>query len=172
MSFKDYLSEARAIFDRLYPDNEITEVDYEGSTIVVYTKNLELFANRDDLARQIAQEMRRRVAIRPDTSIMLPEEEARSEIEKVVPADAGLKDIYFESDTGEVVIENNITLMGSVDGAREHYFKALEHLRNWRHNYGDIMKDLITKKINPSDVDIFTNKPGDEIKTVIDWSRA
>ena len=105
MSFKDYLSEARAIFDRLYPDNEITEVDYEGSTIVVYTKNLELFANRDDLARQIAQEMRRRVAIRPDTSIMLPEEEARSEIEKAIPAEAGLKDIYFESDTGEVVIE-------------------------------------------------------------------
>ena len=72
----------------------------------------------------------------------------------------------------DYLIENNITLMGSVDGAREHYFKALEHLRNWRHNYGDIMKDLITKKIPPSDVDIFSNKPGDEIKTIIDWSKA
>ena len=69
MSFRDYLSEARSIFDRLYPDNKITEIDYEGSTIVVYTKDQNLFSQRDDLARQIAQELRRRIAIRPDPSI-------------------------------------------------------------------------------------------------------
>ena len=48
MSFRDYLSEARSIFDRLYPDNKITEIDYEGSTIVVYTKDQNLFSQRDD----------------------------------------------------------------------------------------------------------------------------
>lgn len=105
MSFRDYLSEAREIFDKLYPENEITEVDYEGSTIVVYTKNLDLFARKEDLAKQIAQEMRRRIAIRPDPSIMGDEEESRTDIENIVPEDAGLKDIYFEPDTGEVVIE-------------------------------------------------------------------
>ena len=71
----------------------------------------------------------------------------------------------------DYIIENNISLIGSVDGARDHYFKALEHLRNWRHNYGDLMKDLITGKVPPSQVDILGNKPGDEIKTVIDWSQ-
>ena len=70
MSFRDYLSEARSIFEKLYPDNQITEVDYEGPTIVVYTKNLDLFSHRDDLAKQIAQELRRRIAIRPDPSIL------------------------------------------------------------------------------------------------------
>ncbi len=105
MSFRDYLSEARAIFDRLYPEHEITEVDYEGPTIVVYTKNLELFSKREDLAKQIAQEMRRRIAIRPDPSIMLAEDEAKKIIEEIIPESAGFKDLYFESDTGEVVIE-------------------------------------------------------------------
>ncbi len=105
MSFKDYLSEAREIFDRLYPDNKITEVDYEGPTIVVYTKDEELFSKREDLAKQIAQEMRRRIAIRPDPSILLAEDEARDKIEKILPSEAGEQDIYFEADTGEVVIE-------------------------------------------------------------------
>ncbi|HLH86184.1 MAG TPA: beta-CASP ribonuclease aCPSF1 [Thermoplasmataceae archaeon] len=105
MSFKDYLSEARAIFDRLYPDNQITEVDYEGPNIVVYTKNLELFSRRDDLAKQIAQEMRRRISIRPDPSIMISEDEAIKIIQEIIPENAGFKDVYFEADTGEAVIE-------------------------------------------------------------------
>ncbi len=105
MSFKDYLSEAREIFDRLYPDNKITEVDYEGPTIVVYTKDEELFSNREDLAKQIAQEMRRRITIRPDPSILLAEDEAKEKIENIIPSEAGIQDIYFEADTGEVVIE-------------------------------------------------------------------
>lgn len=105
MSFRDYLSEARSIFDRLYPDNKITEVDYEGSTIVVYTKDQNLFSQRDDLARQIAQELRRRIAIRPDPSIMSEEKDADKKIRSLVPEEAGLKDLYFEPDTGEAVIE-------------------------------------------------------------------
>ena len=105
MSFRDYLSEARSIFDRLYPDNKITEIDYEGSTIVVYTKDQNLFSDRDDLARQIAQELRRRIAIRPDPSIMSGEEDADKKIREIIPGDAGLQDIYFEPDTGEAVIE-------------------------------------------------------------------
>ncbi|AAT43272.1 beta-CASP ribonuclease aCPSF1 [Picrophilus oshimae] len=105
MSFRDYLSEAKAIFDRLYPDNKISEVDYEGPTIVVYTKDEELFSKRDDIARQIAQELRRRIAVRPDPSIMLDEDTAEKLIKEIIPDEAGLKDIYFEPDTGEAVIE-------------------------------------------------------------------
>lgn len=105
MSFKDYISEARSIFDRLYPDNKITEIDYEGPNIVVYTKDEDLFSKRDDLARQIAMEIRRRILIRPDPSIMADENDARNSIAAIIPEAAGLKDIYFEPDTGEVVIE-------------------------------------------------------------------
>ena len=105
MAFKDYISETRNIFDRLYPDNKITEIDYEGPNIVVYTKDEVLFSKRDDLARQIAMEIRRRILIRPDPSIMEDEDRAREKISSIVPESAGLRDIYFESDTGEVVIE-------------------------------------------------------------------
>ncbi len=105
MSFKDYLSDARAIFDRLYPDNKISEVDYEGPNIIVYTKDETLFSKRDDLARQIAQEIRRRIIIRPDPSILESEEETDKAIRALIPEKAGIQDLYFEPDTGEVVIE-------------------------------------------------------------------
>ncbi|MCW6169125.1 MAG: beta-CASP ribonuclease aCPSF1 [Thermoplasmatales archaeon] len=105
MSFRDYLEETRTVFDKLYPENQITEIDYEGPTIVVYTKNSDLFAKREDLARQIAQEMKRRITIRPDPSIMMPDDEAEAIIREIIPESAGLKDVYFEADTGEVVIE-------------------------------------------------------------------
>ncbi len=105
MSSRDYLSEIREIFDRLYQDNKISEVDYEGPNIVVYTKSTDLFSKREDLAIQIAQEIKRRVIIRPDPSILSDEDKAKEEILKIVPENAGVQDIYFESDTGEVVIE-------------------------------------------------------------------
>ncbi len=126
MSFRDYLSEARSIFDRLYPDNKITEIDYEGSTIVVYTKDQNLFSQRDDLARQIAQELRRRIAIRPDPSIMSDEKEADSKIRGIIPSDAGLQDIYFEPDTGEAVIEVDEPTIANPD-----IIKAIKSETNW-----------------------------------------
>jgi KH/beta-lactamase-domain protein len=126
MSFRDYLSEARSIFDRLYPDNKITEIDYEGSTIVVYTKDQNLFSDRDDLARQIAQELRRRIAIRPDPSIMSDEKDADSKIREIIPGEAGLQDIYFEPDTGEAVIEVDEPTI-----ANPEIIKAIKAETNW-----------------------------------------
>jgi Predicted metal-dependent RNase, consists of a metallo-beta-lactamase domain and an RNA-binding KH domain len=105
MSFKDYIEETRRIFDRILPENGITEIDYEGPNIVVYTKNEALFSGRDDIARQVAQEIRRRIAIRPDPSILTDEVKAEEIIRQIVPEDAAFKNVYFEADTGEVVIE-------------------------------------------------------------------
>src|SRR2546425_7642393 len=48
------------------PILEITQVDFEGPTIVIYTKNMEVFAESNDLVRQIAQQLRRRIVVRPD----------------------------------------------------------------------------------------------------------
>ena len=88
MVYKDYVEEVRTIFNRLFSDNGITDIVYEGPNIIVYTKNEELFSQRDDIARKVAQEIRRRIAIRPDQSIMGDEETARKKIENIIPEDA------------------------------------------------------------------------------------
>lgn len=68
------------------------------------------------------------------------------------------------------IIEKNITVIGSVDGSRIHYEKALQDLTRWKHQYGTSLNDMITAKVSPDRTDIFTKKPSDEIKTVIQWS--
>lgn len=70
----------------------------------------------------------------------------------------------------DYIIERNISVIGSVDGSRIHYERALQDLTRWNHQYGNSLRDMITSKVSPDRTDIFTKKPADEIKTVIDWS--
>lgn len=129
MVFRDYIEDAKSIFKRLVPDNEITEVVYEGPNIVVYTKNEDLFANRDDIAIKVAQEIRRRIFIRPDPSILKDEDQVRKIVEDTIPEEAGLKDIYFESDTGEVVIElEEPSIISQKDSE---YVHSIKNNTNW-----------------------------------------
>ena len=129
MVYKDYVEEVRTIFNRLFSDNGITDIVYEGPNIIVYTKNEELFSQRDDIARKVAQEIRRRIAIRPDQSIMGDEETARKKIENIIPEDAQLKDVYFEHDTGEVVIE--VEEPSVVSHKDSGYIKSLKSETGW-----------------------------------------
>src|SRR5438046_7969733 len=66
MTIEDILNDARSVVKKVVPDHvEITQVDFEGPTIVIYTKNMEVFAESNDLVRQIAQQLRRRIVVRP-----------------------------------------------------------------------------------------------------------
>src|SRR5881396_2159074 len=78
MTIEDILNDARSVVKKVVPDHvEITQVDFEGPTIVIYTKNMEVFAESNDLVRQIAQQLRRRIVVRPDPSLLATPEEGR-----------------------------------------------------------------------------------------------
>ena len=106
MSIEDILSDARSVVKKVVPDHvEITQVDFEGPTIVIYTKNMEAFAESNELVRQIAQQLRRRIIVRPDPSLLATQEEAEKVIRELIPVEAQITGIYFETETGEVSIE-------------------------------------------------------------------
>ncbi|MFC2143964.1 beta-CASP ribonuclease aCPSF1 [Candidatus Aenigmatarchaeota archaeon] len=90
---------------RLPSDAGITEVKFEGSEIVIYTKNKDFFTDSEHTIRQIVRELKKRVEVRPDLSITMDAEKAKVLIEKIVPEGAGIQAIYFEPDLGKVVIE-------------------------------------------------------------------
>ncbi len=69
----------------------------------------------------------------------------------------------------DYIIEHNITLSGSVDGAKIHYLQAVEYLEKWNYTGGGHIKDIITGTYNPENTDIFNKKPADEIKSLIKW---
>jgi len=106
MGMDEILAQARDVVRRILPDHvEITTIEYEGPVVAIYTKNMEAFAESNDLVRQIAQGLRKRVAIRPDPSLLSPQEKASALIKEIIPKEAQLTDVYFEEETGEVTIE-------------------------------------------------------------------
>ena len=86
-------------------DITITEVTYEGPELVLYTRDPKKFARNGDLIRQLASKLRKRISVRPDPSVLSSPATAREEVMSVIPEEAGVTDLDFHPDTGEVVIE-------------------------------------------------------------------
>jgi KH/beta-lactamase-domain protein len=106
LSIEKILEQARDEIRRIVPPNiRITEIDFEGAVIIIYTEDMEGLANNIEIIKQLAQSLRRRVAVRPDPKLLGNAEQAEAEIRKIIPAEAEITDIYFEHETGEVTIE-------------------------------------------------------------------
>ncbi|MFB6111000.1 MAG: beta-CASP ribonuclease aCPSF1 [Halobacteriaceae archaeon] len=86
-------------------DISVTEVRYEGPELVVYTRDPKKFAGDGDLIRRLASTLRKRITVRPDPDVLSRPPDARERIQEVVPEEAGITDLDFHEDTGEVVIE-------------------------------------------------------------------
>ena len=100
------LEEMRTEIESEVPsDITITEVRYEGPELVIYTRNPKRFASDGDLVRKLASKLRKRITVRPDPAVLSKPEKARQEVLDVIPEDAGVTDLDFHLDTGEVVIE-------------------------------------------------------------------
>ncbi|UWG51320.1 putative metal-dependent RNase, consists of a metallo-beta-lactamase domain and an RNA-binding KH domain [Halalkaliarchaeum sp. AArc-CO] len=87
------------------PDIHVSDVKYEGPEVVVYTQHPKEFAQDGDLVRRLASKLRKRITVRPDPNVLTPPSEAEAAIQNVIPDEAGVTDLDFHADTGEVVIE-------------------------------------------------------------------
>ncbi len=100
------LDEMRSEVEQEVPSGiTITEVTYEGPELVIYTRDPKKFAQDGDLVRRLASKLRKRITVRPDPSSLAPPEAAGEDIERIIPEEAGVADLDFHIDTGEVVIE-------------------------------------------------------------------
>lgn len=106
MGVEEVLAKIRSAIKSTIPSTiDVSGVEFEGPAVVIYTKSLDEFAENTDLIRQLAQTLRKRVVIRPDPSTLVNEERAKAKITEIIPKEAGLKTVYFDSDCGEVTIE-------------------------------------------------------------------
>ena len=107
MNTEDILKEVKKLIKTIIPPSiEITNIELEGPDLAIYTKSIEEFADNNDIVKQLAQGLRRRVSIRPDPSLLIDTETAETEIRKIIPEEAQITDIYFTPDSGEVTIES------------------------------------------------------------------
>ncbi|MEK6958365.1 MAG: beta-CASP ribonuclease aCPSF1 [archaeon] len=102
----DYLKEVKEIVNSIVPkEAEVTSVDLEGPEVAVYTKRPKIFHDNEDYVRQIAHQLKKKVNMRCDKSLLIDEKEAKEKIMQIVPQDARIADIQFNEAFNEVFIE-------------------------------------------------------------------
>ena len=87
------------------PDNMISDAGFEGANIVLYTKDKDFFLNNDGLIRDIVNQVKKRIELRPDHSITLDQEKAEAIIRKEIPEEAQIDQIIFDPQRAIVIIE-------------------------------------------------------------------
>lgn len=94
------------IIERLPEKVKLAKVEFEGPEIVIYTKNPEIIKDNGSLIRDLAKDIRKRIIIRSDKSVLTEPQETIDKIEEIVPQEAEITDISFDEVTNEVIIES------------------------------------------------------------------
>src|SRR3989338_9137700 len=87
------------------PENKISDVNFEGANIVLYTKDKDFFLNNNGLIKRIVDNIKKRVELRPDPSITMEMEEAEKVIRTIIPEEAGVDQVIFDSQRSRAIIE-------------------------------------------------------------------
>jgi hypothetical protein len=130
MTVEDVLREMKGkIRGFLPPSVDVTEVEFEGALLVIYTTTPEKFASNKDYIRQLAKMLQKRIAVRPDPSVLTDMEKAEKRIKTLIPKDAEINNIYFQPDVGEVAIE--AMKPGAAIGKEGTYLNKIRKEINW-----------------------------------------
>ena len=95
----------KTIIKKLPKDAQVAKVEFEGPEVVIYTKNPEMISENGDLIRNLAKDLRKRIIIRSDKSVLLDNEKTIDKIHEIVPDGAEITNITFDDVTCEVIIE-------------------------------------------------------------------
>ncbi|VVB75846.1 Ribonuclease J [Candidatus Tiddalikarchaeum anstoanum] len=107
----------------------ISDVAFEGANIVLYSKNKAFVLNSKELLGQIVNEIKKRVEIRPDESLLEPQEFTEKFIRENVPADAEIGDVWFDEKRSLVIIEAGKP--GSVIGKEGETIQLIKTKTSW-----------------------------------------
>ncbi len=102
---KDKIEISQYILQHVPKEAEVTRIEYEGPTLAVYTKRPEILVEQSSLIADIVNVIRKRIVIRSDPSVRLPESEAEKKARGIVSSEAEVTDVNFDPSLGEIIIE-------------------------------------------------------------------
>jgi KH/beta-lactamase-domain protein len=130
MTVDDALREIKGkIRGYIPPAINITDVEFEGALLVIYTTTPDKFASNKDLIRQLAKNLQKRIVVRPDPSVLTDTELAEKKIREIIPKEAEITNIYFQPDVGEVIIE--ALKPGAAIGKEGQILNEIKRKINW-----------------------------------------
>ena len=86
------------------PKGVVDRVELEGCEIVVYTKDKLFFLDASEQVKDVVSELKKRIEVRPDSSLSLSTEATKKKILDIIPEEAGIKSIRFEPERSLVTI--------------------------------------------------------------------
>ncbi|ODS36440.1 MAG: hypothetical protein A7315_14045 [Candidatus Altiarchaeales archaeon WOR_SM1_79] len=110
MAFLEF-NDIKKIVKENNPGGKVTKVDLEGPKVVLYTDDLPFFIDSDEIK-------------------IMPPDEAKSEIEKILPDDAVVKEIVFDDYFREVIIEAE--KLGLVIGRKSETLNKIIKATGWQ----------------------------------------
>jgi KH/beta-lactamase-domain protein len=104
-SDKDKIEISQYILEKVPREAEVTRIEYEGPMLAVYTKRPEILVDQSSIVAEIVGVIRKRIVVRPDPSVRLPETEAEKITRELIAPEAEITDINFDPSLGEIIIE-------------------------------------------------------------------
>jgi KH/beta-lactamase-domain protein len=104
-SEREKIEISKYILEHVPKEAEVTRVEYEGPMLAVYAKRPEILVEQSSLIADIVNVIRKRIVVRSDPSVRLPEKEAEKLAREIIPAEAEVTDIYFDPSLGEIIVE-------------------------------------------------------------------
>ena len=102
---KDKIEISQYILEKVPREAEVTRIEYEGPMLAVYTKKPEILVDQSSIIAEIVGVIRKRIVVRPDPSVRLPEIEAEKITRELIAPEAEITDINFDPSLGEIIIE-------------------------------------------------------------------
>ena len=96
---------SQTVLQKIPEEAEISRIEFEGPSLAVYTKRPEILFEQSSIITDIVSLIRKRIVIRSDPSVRLPEKDTTRFVRKVVPRDAEITNINFDPSLGEVIID-------------------------------------------------------------------
>lgn len=103
------------ILNSIPAEAQITRIEYEGPRIALYTKNPKYLHQNNYIISEIVNTVKKRVVTRTEKSIRKQEQDAKAILEKTLPVEAGVTNMFFDDATGEVTVEANNPRVLSAD---------------------------------------------------------
>jgi KH/beta-lactamase-domain protein len=104
-SNREKIEISQYILEHVPKEAEVTRIEYEASTLAVYTKRPEVLVEQSSVIANIVNVIRKRIVIRSDPSVRVQEVEAEKIARDIVPAEAEVTDINFDPSLGEIIID-------------------------------------------------------------------
>jgi KH/beta-lactamase-domain protein len=102
---RDKIEISHYILQHVPREAEVTRIEYEGPMLSVYTKKPEVLVDQSSVISEIVGVIRKRIVVRPDPSVRLPEVEAEKITRELIAPEAEITDINFDPSLGEIIIE-------------------------------------------------------------------